>query len=152
MPLVLTTACGSDTEASVGTAPSASVSYSGTYVPLQGVTSTAALSFSAVKDSPLTTAFVAAFRAQHPDLAEGRSDSTLANEVTHVCLDDLRDPTTRQPRPDGDAAALARIPARFERNGITPGPSTSEEILTLAKTTVCDHVDELAAANADAGG
>ncbi|MBL7498315.1 hypothetical protein I6A84_33825 [Frankia sp. CNm7] len=150
VPLILGAACESSTEPDAGPADSPSVTYFGTYVPITpsvaaGQGSAGRLSFSDVKDSPLAAAFVAAFRAQHPDLAEGRSDSGIANDVTHICLDDLRDPATGQPRPDGDAAALAKIPARFERNGIIPGPSTSDEILALAKSTVCDHLDELAA-------
>jgi hypothetical protein len=150
VPLALTAACGSDSGTAAGATPSASVTYFGSYVPLKGVGmargSAGKLSFSNVKDSPLAIAFVTAFRAQHADLAAGRSDSGIANDVTHVCLDDLRDPTTGQPRADGDATALSHIPARFERNGITPGPSTSVEILTLAKTTVCSHLDQLTAA------
>ncbi|WP_158230389.1 hypothetical protein [Pseudofrankia asymbiotica] len=48
--------------------------------------------------------------------------------------------------------ALTNIPARFERNRTIPGPSTSEEIAMLAKTTTCDHLSELAAASTATGG
>ncbi|KQC35778.1 MULTISPECIES: hypothetical protein [Frankia] len=85
-------------------------------------------------------AFVAAFRTTFPDLADGRSDEAIASDVTHVCLDDLRDPTTGRPAPDGEAAALRRIPSRFERNGITPDTVSARLILALARGTACSRV------------
>ncbi|MCM3920722.1 hypothetical protein ND748_03400 [Frankia sp. AiPs1] len=89
---------------------------------------------------PGVVAFVAAFRTALPDLADGRSDEAIASDVTQVCLDDLRDPTTGQPAPDGEAAALRRIPSRFERNGITPDTVAARLILSLARGTACSRV------------
>ncbi|WP_154676922.1 hypothetical protein [Parafrankia discariae] len=86
-------------------------------------------------------AFVAAFRTAFPALADGRSDEAIASDVTHVCLDDLRDPSTGAAATDGDAVALRRIPGRFERNGITPDRTTSRTILAVARGTACGPVE-----------
>jgi hypothetical protein len=83
-------------------------------------------------------AFVVAFRTTFPALADGRSDRAIASDVTHVCLDDLRDPSTGQPATDREPVALRRIPSRFARNGITPDWTTSRTILALAKGTACN--------------
>lgn len=87
------------------------------------------------------TAFVTAFRATFPALADGRSDEAIASDVTQVCLNDLRDPSTGQPVPDGEAVALRRIPSRFEWNGITPDWTMSRTILALATGTACSPVE-----------
>lgn len=86
-------------------------------------------------------AFVVAFRAAFPALADGRSDEDIASDVTHICLDDLRDPSTGQPAREAEAVALRRIPSRFERNGITPDWTTSRTILAFAKGTACSPVE-----------
>lgn len=97
--------------------------------------------FEAFQQRGEVAAFVAAFRTTFPALADGRSDEAIASDVTHICLDDLRDPSTGQPTPDGEAAALRRIPGRFERNGITPDWTTSRTILALASGTACSPVE-----------
>lgn len=96
--------------------------------------------FETYQSNPAVAGFVAAFTAQYPQLAEGRKPSAIASDVTHICLDDLRNAVTGEPATDGGARALANIPARFERNGITPDAATAQAILALARSTVCDVV------------
>ncbi|WP_261566497.1 hypothetical protein [Frankia gtarii] len=96
--------------------------------------------FEDFQQRPGVASFVEVFRTTFPDLADGRSDEAIASDVTHVCLDDLRDPSTGQPAPDGEAAALRHIPSRFERNGITPDTVTARMILSFAKGTACGPV------------
>ncbi|MCL9759013.1 hypothetical protein [Frankia sp. AiPa1] len=103
---------------------------SGSAAPSSESTATvaAASAFQAMRDSPAAGAFVTAFRPRFPSLAEDRTDSSIRNDVAHICLDDL---------PRGNQTALSHIPARFEHNGITPDPLTATAILALAQSTVC---------------
>ncbi|WP_261559809.1 hypothetical protein [Frankia tisae] len=100
------------------------------------------------RQRPAVAEFVAVFRTTFPELAEGRSDEAIASDVTQVCLDDLRDPSTGQPAPDGEAAALRHIPSRFRRHGITPDTVTARMILSFARGTACSSVHVVE----DAGG
>jgi hypothetical protein len=88
--------------------------------------------FNLVHDSEAAAAFVTAFRMQFPALAEGRTDAAIRDDVTHVCVDDIRE--------GGDTLALTRIPSRFARVGIALDQHTALGIMNLAKATACQAV------------
>ncbi len=93
--------CGVALVALAGCSPTEDGAEAGKVAPPVGAPVTAGPA-ETFRQRPGVAAFVAAFRTTFPDLADGRSDEAIADEaiasdVTHVCLDDLRDPTTSRP-------------------------------------------------------
>lgn len=78
--------------------------------------------------SPQGLAYVAAFRAAYPPLADGRDDRYIGRDGVRIC-DDLA--------AEGLDVVMRRVPLRVERNGVVPDEAQTRAIIALARQHFC---------------
>lgn len=75
-------------------------------------------------------AFTEAFTAKYPDLAEGRSESSIGYDADNTCLNLRRDKPS-------NAAVIKQVQARFEYEGQPLSAKQAGRILALIKSKAC---------------
>lgn len=80
-------------------------------------------------DAAHIAAGVAAFKAEFPQLASGRADKGIGNDIDNTCFDIARG--------EDQSVVLRRVASRFERNGITPDATQAAGIVKMVQTAAC---------------